>query len=44
MVKIKQKALHQVRLYPSTYKRLKIRAAKLGNSFAELVDTLSKKI
>jgi hypothetical protein len=44
MVKIKQKAVHQVRLYPATYKRLKVRAAKLGIRLAELVDKLSKQI
>jgi hypothetical protein len=42
MGKTKQKAVHQVRLYPTTYKRLKIKAAQLGISLAELLDKLSK--
>jgi len=43
-MKKNQKAVHQVRLYPTTYKRLKIRAAKMGVSLAALVDNLTKKI
>lgn len=44
MGKTKQQADAQVRIYQSTRKRLKIRAAQLGISFAELVDKLSKTV
>lgn len=37
----KQKATVQVRIYPKTHKRLKIKAAKCQISLAETVDMLS---
>jgi len=44
MAKIKEQATSQVRIYPSTTKRLKLRAVQLGMPFAELADKLSKKV
>jgi hypothetical protein len=38
----KQQADAQVRIYPSTRKRLKVRAAQLGITVAELIDKLSR--
>jgi hypothetical protein len=44
MAKETKKTTQQVRIYPATNKRLKLRALKLGVPFAELVDKLSKKV
>lgn len=38
----KEKATIQVRIYPSTHKRLKIRAAKAGATIAEAIDVIEK--
>ena len=40
----KQKAEIQVRIYPMTHKRLKMKAAKYGHSLSEVIDNLSKAI
>ena len=37
-----QNAVQQVRIYKSTHKRLKIKAAKKGKSLAEYIDLLEK--
>jgi hypothetical protein len=42
MKNLRKRATAQVRLYPSTRQRLKVRAAQLGISVAELIDKLSK--
>lgn len=34
----KKRATQQVRLYPKTYRRLKVEAAKSGVTLAELID------
>lgn len=39
----KQKAVKHVRLYPSTFRRLKIAAAKAGITIAAFIDQLSRK-
>jgi predicted HicB family RNase H-like nuclease len=41
---MKQKALLQVRLYPNTHRKLKIRAAKMGVSIARLIELLAANV
>jgi hypothetical protein len=38
----KETATAHVKIYPSTHRRLKVRAAKLGTTIARLIDTLEK--